>query len=164
MCSAAAGAALMLLRCCHICACEHLQELQFDAAKGPALTQMDKTCAQTMHRAANAMVVLAADPAALPQHPSVDLSAAATAAIQAAAGRLNNAGASSTSSSGNGSSAAARGVGSSSSSSGAGSSRHAVGHMDMLPPLDSLSDDLVLQMLRGTAVSGLKRWLEAEGE
>jgi hypothetical protein len=50
-------------------------ELLFDAFTTPALRDKHKPSIKAMLRAANAMLVLASDPNAQPQHPSVDLTA-----------------------------------------------------------------------------------------
>lgn len=121
--------------------------------------QMDKTFAKVMCQAADAMVLLAAGPAALPQHPSLDLAAAANAAVQAAANRAGVGSGTTASSTSRAAAAAA-----SSSSAGASSSRQAIGHANMLPPPGSMDDATTLQMVRGTPVSALRAWLEAESE
>jgi hypothetical protein len=98
-----------------------------------------------MLQAANAMVLLACDPEAQTQHPSTDLAAAAAAAVRSAVNGADNAG--------------------SRAGSSAISSRTVVTESGaFLPPLGSLPDDTVLQLIRGTPVAALRTWLQAESK
>lgn len=65
-----------------------MQELAFDLARTRALRDKHRPSTKALQRAADAMVVLASDPAAMPQHPNVDLTAAAAAAVHGASSSM----------------------------------------------------------------------------
>lgn len=113
-----------------------LQELVYDMAKGRGSSERHAPSLAAMQRAANALVVLASDPAAMPQHPNTDLTAAARAAVHSTLAELTTTNSSS-------SSATTRLAGDS-----------------LLPPPGTISDDMLVQTLRGQSVSSLRTWLE----
>ncbi len=117
-----------------------LQELKYDAAKTRALRDRHRPSIEAMLQAANAMVLLACDPEAQTQHPSIDLSAAAAAAVRNAVNGSANAG---------------------SSAGSSADSRQVVSELTALPPLGSVPDDTMLTMIRRTPISALRTWLES---
>lgn len=116
--------------CCCCCRCYHPQELKYDIAKTRALTDQHGPSLTAMNQAADAMLLLASDPAAMPQHPDTDFSAAAAAAARSSAA------------------AAPR------------NQPRTIVTLSFLPPPGSMSDDKMLRLIAAEPVSVLKDWLD----